>query len=202
VIWRPSEEVIERANVTRLMRRHGLDDYWELVRRSQEEPEWFWAAAVEDMGLEFAQPWTQVLDVSSGPEWATWFVGGKLNIAWNCVHRWARGEQGESEAAVWEGEDGTEATFTFRQLSSAVTRLAETLVRFGVEPGDRVAIYLPMSPEVARVRAHRRHPGTDLLRVRRSGSCDAAPGLERKGADHGGRLAPPGQGDPDEGDLR
>jgi acetyl-CoA synthetase len=149
VIWTPSEAVIERANVTRLMRRHGMDDYWELVRRSQEEPEWFWAAAVEDMELEFAQPWTHVLDVSHGAEWATWFVGGKLNIAWNCVHRWARGEQGESEAAVWEGEDGTEATFTFRQLSAAVTRLAETLVRLGVEPGDRVAIYLPMSPEVA-----------------------------------------------------
>jgi acetyl-CoA synthetase len=149
VIWTPSAEVVERANVTRLMRRHGVDDYWELVRRSQEEPEWFWAAAVEDMGLEFAEPWTEVLDVSRGPEWATWFVGGKLNIAWNCVHRWARGEQGESEAAVWEGEDGTEATFTFRQLSSAVTRLAETLVRLGVEPGDRVAIYLPMSPEVS-----------------------------------------------------
>jgi acetyl-CoA synthetase len=149
VIWTPSEEVVERANVTRLMRRHGTDDYWELVRRSQDEPEWFWAAAVEDMGLEFAQPWTQVVDVSRGPEWATWFVGGKLNIAWNCVHRWARGEQGEAEAAVWEGEDGTEATFSFRQLSAAVTRLAETLVRLGVEPGDRVAIYLPMSPEVA-----------------------------------------------------
>jgi acetyl-CoA synthetase len=149
VIWTPSEEVVERANITRLMRRHGIDDYWELVRRSQEEPEWFWPAAVEDMGLEFAQPWRHVRDVSRGPEWATWFVGGTLNLAWNCVHRWARGDQGDAEAAVWEGEDGTQATFTFRQLSAAVTRLAETLLRLGVEAGDRVAIFLPMSPEVA-----------------------------------------------------
>ena len=149
MIWTPSDEVRERANVTRLMRRHGLEDYWELVRRSQEEPERFWAAAVEDMGLEFAEPWERVMDVSRGPEWATWFVGGKLNIAWNCVHRWGRGELGDAEAAVWEGEDGTETTFTFRQLSTAVTKLAETLVRLGVEPGDRVAIFLPMSPEVA-----------------------------------------------------
>ncbi len=131
------------------MRRHGIDDYWALVRRSQEDPEWFWPAAIEDMGLEFSQPWEQVVDRSRGPEWATWFVGGKLNIAWNCVHRWARGERAEAEAAVWEGEDGTAATFTYAQLSDAVTRLAEALVRLGVEPGDRVALFLPMSPEVA-----------------------------------------------------
>jgi len=90
-----------------------------------------------------------VVDRSRGPEWCRWFVGGKLNIAWNCVHRWARGDRADAEAAVWEGEDGSEAVFSFRQLSEAVTRLAEALVRLGVEPGDRVAIYLPMSPEVA-----------------------------------------------------
>jgi acetyl-CoA synthetase len=135
--------------VTRFARRHGLDAYSELVARSQEEPEWFWPAAIEDLGLEFAQPWSEVVDRSRGPEWCRWFVGGKLNIAWNCVHRWAHGDRANAEAAVWEGEDGSEAVFSFRQLSEAVTRLAEALVRLGVEPGDRVAIYLPMSPEVA-----------------------------------------------------
>jgi acetyl-CoA synthetase len=135
--------------VTRLARRHGLDGYRELVARSQEEPEWFWPAAIEDLGLEFAKPWSKVVDRSRGPEWCRWFVGGKLNIAWNCVHRWARGDRADADAAVWEGEDGSEAVFSFRQLSEAVTRLAEALVRLGVEPGDRVAIYLPMSPEVA-----------------------------------------------------
>ena len=88
-VWRPDEKTLERANVVRLMRQHCVDDYWELVRRSQEDPEWFWPAAIEDMGLEFSEPWEQVVDLSRGPEWATWFVGGKLNIAWNCVHRWA-----------------------------------------------------------------------------------------------------------------
>jgi acetyl-CoA synthetase len=141
--------VVERANVTRLARRHGIDDYRELVARSHEDPEWFWPAAIEDMGLEFSQPWSQVVDRSRGPEWCRWFVGGRLNLAWNCVHKWARGERADAEAAIWEGEDGSKAVFTFRQLSEAVTRLAEALVRLGVEPGDRVAIYLPMSPEVA-----------------------------------------------------
>ncbi len=148
-VWRPSEEVLDHANVVRLMRRHGLDDYWELVRRSQEDPEWFWPAVIEDMGLEFSRPWERVVDLSRGPEWATWFVGGRVNIASNCVHRWARGERAGATAAVFAGEDGTRRELTFADMSSEVTRLAEGLASLGVGEGDCVAIFLPMSPEVA-----------------------------------------------------
>jgi acetyl-CoA synthetase len=147
-IWRPSDEVLSHANVLRLMQAHGFDDYWELQRRSQEDPEWFWPAAVADMGLEFSQPWARILDVSRGPEWATWFVGGKLNVARNCVHRWAE-RRPDEVGAVFAGEDGSRRELTFAELSQAVTRLAEGLVELGVEPGDRVAVYMPMSPEVA-----------------------------------------------------
>ncbi len=145
VVWRPDEQTLEHANVVRLMRRHGFATYRELVARSIEEPEWFWAAAVEDLRLEFFEPWEQVVDLSRGPEWATWFLGGKLNIAWNCVHRW----RSDRPAAVFCGEDGDRRSLTYAELSDAVTRLAERLVELGVEPGDRVAIYLPMSPEAA-----------------------------------------------------
>jgi acetyl-CoA synthetase len=147
-IWEPDRATLERANVTRLMRKHGIDDYWELVRRSQEDPEWFWPAAIDDMGLEFSCPWDQVMDLSRGPEWTTWFVGGKVNIAWNCVHRWAE-SQPDAVGAVGLGEDGSRREHTFAELSREVTRLAEALVELGVEEGDRVAIFLPMSPEVA-----------------------------------------------------
>jgi acetyl-CoA synthetase len=149
VIWRPSADTLARANVVRLMQRLGTEDYWELVRRSHEDPDWFWPAVVEDLGLEFSQPWERVYDDSSGPEWATWFVGGKLNVAWNCVHRHVLGERAEAVAAVGLGEDGRRWELTFRELSRQVTQLAETLVRLGVEPGDRVAIFMPMCPEVA-----------------------------------------------------
>jgi acetyl-CoA synthetase len=148
-VWQPSDDVLEHANVVRLMRRHGIDDYWELVRRSQDDPEWFWPAAIEDMGLEFTQPWTQVMDTSRGPAWSTWFVGGKLNLAWNCVHRWALGERADAVAAVGLGEDGSRQEWTFAELSAEVTRLAEGLRDLGVGPGDAVATYLPMSPQVA-----------------------------------------------------
>jgi acetyl-CoA synthetase len=147
-IWEPDDAVLGHANVVRLMRRHGIDDYWELVRRSQEEPEWFWPAAIEDMGLEFSQRWDRVVDLSRGPEWATWFVGAKLNIARNCVHRWAE-RRPDALAAVSLGEDGSRRTLTYAELSDEVTRLAEALVALGVQPGDRVATFLPMSQEVA-----------------------------------------------------
>jgi acetyl-CoA synthetase len=149
IVWTPDDEVLERSNVARLMRRHGIADYRELVRRSVDEREWFWPAAIEDMGLEFFEPWQQVVDLSRGPEWATWFTGGKLNIAWNCVHRWAAGPLAGTEAAIGLGEDGSRRSLTFAELSHEVIKLAEALLRLGVEPGDRVAIYLPMSPEVA-----------------------------------------------------
>ncbi|MFN2470412.1 MAG: AMP-binding protein [Gaiellaceae bacterium] len=149
VVWRPTDEVLARANVVRLMRCHGVADYHELVRRSQEDPEWFWPAVVEDLGLEFSRPWKQVVDDSGGPEWATWFVGARLNVASSCVHRWVGGERSGAAAVVWHAEDGERRELSYGELSREVTRLAEVLVARGVEPGDRVAIYLPMSAEVA-----------------------------------------------------
>jgi acetyl-CoA synthetase len=148
VVWAPDEATIEHANATRLMRRAGAATYAELQRRSVEDPAWFWALCIEDLGLEFARPWQQVFDDARGPEWTTWFVGGRLNIAHNCVHRWAE-RTPDAVAAVGLAEDGSRTETTFAQLSRDVTRLAETLVSLGVEAGDRVAIYLPMSPEVA-----------------------------------------------------
>jgi acetyl-CoA synthetase len=148
VVWTPDEATIERANATRLVRKAGARDYGELVRRSQEDPTWFWPLCIDDLGLEFSQRWDRVLDDSRGPEWTTWFVGGKLNIAHNCVHRWAVRRPDEI-AAVGLGEDGSRRTLTFAELSRDVTRLAEQLTALGVGEGDRVAIFLPMSPEVA-----------------------------------------------------
>src|SRR5919201_4474327 len=147
IVWTPGADVLEQANVVRLMRRLGFDDYRKLQRRSAEDPDWFWPAAIEDMGLEFSTPWDRVVDLSRGPEWATWFVGGKLNLAWNCVHRWAE-RTPDVLAGTWQAEDGERHALTYAQLSSAVTRFAEALVSLGVEPGDRVAYLLPMSPEV------------------------------------------------------
>ena len=104
-VWTPTREDVESANVTRLARKLGVERYTDLHRISVDEPERFWPAVVNDLGLEFTTPWDSVVDTSRGPEWATWFNGGELNLAWNCVHRWAAGELADEEAAVWHAED-------------------------------------------------------------------------------------------------
>ncbi|HVM58228.1 MAG TPA: AMP-binding protein [Gaiellaceae bacterium] len=147
-IWQPTDELVEQANLTRLARRLGAGGYAELHRVSVEEPERFWPAVVDDLGIEFSLPWEAVADVSRGPEWATWFVGGRVNVARACVHRWAA-ERPDEEALVWQSEDGRRAALSWAETSRQVTQLAEALVELGVEPGDRVAIFMPMCPAVA-----------------------------------------------------
>jgi len=147
-IWQPTDELVEQANLTRLARRLGAGGYAELHRVSVEEPERFWPAVVDDLGIEFSLRWEAVADVSRGPEWATWFVGGRVNVARACVHRWAA-ERPDEEALVWQSEDGRRAALSWAETSRQVTQLAEALVELGVEPGDRVAIFMPMCPAVA-----------------------------------------------------
>jgi acetyl-CoA synthetase len=147
-IWRPSAAVVERANVTRLGRLLGAADYHELHRISVDEPERFWPTVVDDLGLEFSRPWDAVVDTSRGPEWARWFVGGRLNAARICLHRWAL-ERPDDEALVWQSEDGQRTSLTWAEASRQTTQLAEALVELGIGAGDRVAIFMPMCPAVA-----------------------------------------------------
>ena len=147
-IWRPPPELVEQANVTRLGRALGAADYHELHELSIAEPERFWPAVVEDLGIEFSRPWDAVFDAARGPEWTRWFIGGRLNVARVCVHRWAA-ERPDEEALVWQSEDGRRQTLTWAEASHQVTQLAEALVELGVGEGDRAAILMPMCPAVA-----------------------------------------------------
>jgi acetyl-CoA synthetase len=147
-VWEPPPERIAEANLTRLARRLGCSDYAELHRISVEDPVRFWPALVDDLGIEFSRRWDSVVDTSEGSEWARWFVGGRLNLAWNCVHRWAR-DRASDEAAVWLSEDGGREALTWSELSDEVYRLAEGLASLGIGEGDAVGIFLPMSHRVA-----------------------------------------------------
>jgi acetyl-CoA synthetase len=146
--WTPSPEQLEAANVTRLARRLGCETYAELHRVSLEDPDRFWRAVVADLELPLAHPWDRVLEDSRGIEWTTWFDGARLNLAEVCLHRWAR-ERPDEVAAIFAGEDGERVESTWGELSRETVQLAEALARLGVAPGDRVAIYLPMSPAAA-----------------------------------------------------
>ncbi len=144
-IWEPTSDRVEQANLTRLGRALGAVDYAELHRISLEEPDRFWPALIDDLGIEFSRPWDAVLDASRGPEWTQWFVGGKVNVARVCVHS----RSSDDEALVGLYEDGARDSLTWSEASHQVTQLAEALVELGVEAGDRVAIFMPMCPAVA-----------------------------------------------------
>jgi acetyl-CoA synthetase len=104
----------------------------------------FWERAAER--LTWDEPWTQVLDWSN-PPFAKWFVGGKLNVAVNCVDRHVAAGKGDKVAFHWEGEPGDQRTITYSDLKDEVCRAANALTELGVHKGDRVAIYMPMIPE-------------------------------------------------------
>jgi acetyl-CoA synthetase len=149
--WQPSREWIEKTNVYRFMRRLGFEDREEFLRYSRERLEEFWAEMVRETRVEWFQPYERVLDDSRGPEWARWFVNGKLNITWNCVDRHARGSAADTIAVLWEGEDGARRSVTYAQLYEDSSRLANGLASLGLRQGDRVALVMPMIPEAATV---------------------------------------------------
>ena len=146
IVWRPSQTYLGRANVTRFMEANGIADEEELLRRSVSDVPWFWDAVVQDLGIEFAEPYRTVLDVSRGIEWATWFGGGRVNVAHACVDRWAE-RTPDAPAVLWEGEEGSVRRMTYRELRAMTDRLAHGLASLGVGDGDAVGIFLPMSPE-------------------------------------------------------
>ena len=148
-LWHPTPDYVQRSRLLRFMQRHRIADYPALYDRSIGEMEWFWKATLEEMGIEWASPYTRVLDLSKGIMWAQWFVGGRLNLVHNCVDKYRTGPRAAHLAIRWEGEDGTQRSLTYRQLHTEVCRAAAILGRLGVRRGDRVAVFLPMLPEVA-----------------------------------------------------
>ena len=146
MIWEPSRDYIEQTNVWRFMQRLGFADREAFLRFSREEPDRFWDETMREMRVEWFQPYRQVVDSSRGPEWSQWFVGGRLNIAHNCLDRWA-GDR-DRVACLWESESGETRTVTFEALRAEANRVANGLAALGLAAGDRVALSMPMVPEI------------------------------------------------------
>ncbi len=144
-IWEPSREWIVQTNVWRFMEKLGFTDREAFLRYSRENLEEFWDRMVQEAEIDWFRGYDRVLDTSRGVEWSEWFLGGKLNIAWNCLDRHVASG---GTACIWEGEDGAVRTLTFAQLATEVNRLANALDALGLAKGDRVALIMPLIPEV------------------------------------------------------
>jgi acetyl-CoA synthetase len=147
VVWRPSDEIVARSRLKQFMDRHAIASLAELQRRSTEDIEWFWTAVLQELGIEFYQPYERILDTSRGIAWPRWCCGGKMNIVHNCLDKWRETPVSHREAIRWEGENGETRALTYDELKREVCRLANALRTLGMKKGDVAALFMPMMPE-------------------------------------------------------
>ena len=141
-VFPPDPAFAKRAN----WKRRTIAEYRKLAERS---PLRFWAKMAREH-VDWFSPWKKVLEWK--PPFAKWFVGGKLNVSYNCLDRHLEGENAwrrNKAAIIWEGEPGDTRVLTYGQLHREVCKFANVLVQLGVRKGDRVALYMPMIPELA-----------------------------------------------------
>jgi acetyl-CoA synthetase len=146
-VWMPSEADRKRSRLLTAMATWGHGSLAELHRASVDDPDWFWRAVVDNLHLEFDEPFLSVLDDSAGKPFPRWFTGGRLNAATLCVHRHAVGPNADKLAVICEGDNGERRTLTFAELDREVRWCAATLVQLGVARGDRVVLFVPIVPE-------------------------------------------------------
>jgi acetyl-CoA synthetase len=148
IVWQPSPATIERAHLTRFLRQHSIPDFAGLMERSTREVAWFTDSLLKYLEIEFAQPYTQVVDLSRGIAWPHWCVGGRMNIVHNCLDKYLGTPTESQPALVWEGEAGDRRSLSYGELHALVCQAAGGLRGLGLGPGDAIGIFMPMVPEI------------------------------------------------------
>ena len=139
-LFSPSTEFSANARI------QSMEQYQELYDRAKADPSAFWAE-VANAELHWFEPFDQVITQNGNV--CSWFEGGKTNLSYNCLDTHLEAGLGDRTAIVWEGEPGDQRTLTYKQLHIEVCRFANALKAMGVEQGDVVSIYMPMTPELA-----------------------------------------------------
>jgi acetyl-CoA synthetase len=137
-VFEPSKDFSAKAHI------NSFQEYERLYQQAQDDPEGFWASVAKE--LDWFKPWDKVLEWN--PPFAKWFVGGHTNISHNCLDRHLTTARKNKAAIIWEGEPGDERILTYQALHREVCKFANVLKQIGVKTGDRVAIYMPMVPEL------------------------------------------------------
>ncbi|MDA1235863.1 MAG: acetate--CoA ligase [Acidobacteria bacterium] len=136
----PSAEFAAKARIS------GMPAYERLFAEAKADPQAFWADIARE-NIHWFKPWDKTLDSSEAPFYK-WFVGGKTNMAYNCLDRHVENGRKDKPAIVWEGEPGDQRTLSYEQLTSDVKRFANAIKKLGYKTGDRAIIYMPMVPEL------------------------------------------------------
>jgi len=138
-LYVPDPEFVRKAHV------QGAEAARALCRRAREQPEEFWSEVAE-REVSWFERWSEVLEWR--PPFARWFVGGKINAAYNCLDRHLASGRGDKAALIWEGEPGDHRLVSYQELHRMVCGFANVLKGLGLSRGDRVIIYMPMVPEL------------------------------------------------------
>ncbi len=136
-VYQPSPEFVKNAAVS------GMDAYKALCAEAEQDYEGFWAKRAKEL-LSWQTPFTKTLDESKAPTYG-WFVDGKLNASYNCLDRQVERGLGDKVALIFEADDGQVTKVTYKELLARVSKIANALKELGVEKGDRVIIYMPMT---------------------------------------------------------
>ena len=137
-VFPPSQEFSAKAHIK------SLEEYERVYKEAKENPEKFWAGIADQ--LHWFKKWDKVLEWKA--PWAKWFVGGQINLSYNCLDRHVQTWRRNKAALIWEGEPGDTKTLTYQQLLIEVQKFANVLKSRGVQKGERVAIYMGMVPEL------------------------------------------------------
>ena len=147
IVWRPTQDHIQQANLTKFMKLHEIATFEELMQRSTEDVGWFTDAVLKFLDIQFYKPYSEVVDLSQGIAWPRWCVDAKMNIVQNCLDKYIGTPVENRNALLWEGEDGNTRSMTYGELYKAVNKAANALRFIGLGPGDPIGIYMPMVPE-------------------------------------------------------
>jgi acetyl-CoA synthetase len=140
-VFKPSKELSQQAYIK------SMAQYKKIYQKSIDDPAAFWGEMAEQ--LDWFKKWDKVLVEDFANAKHEWFVGGKLNVAYNCIDRHLKTTRKNKAAIIWEGDIGDSRTLTYQQLSNEVNKFANVLKKLGIKKGDRVSVYLPMIPELA-----------------------------------------------------
>ena len=147
-MFQPDPDIQRSSTLAAFLKDCGIDSYEALVRRSNEEPDWFWGRIIDHAGIRFRRPHTVLRDISAGPESIRWAVGAALNLTETCLDARIAQGLGEKIAIDWVGEDGSRRRWTYSELAAEASRVASALDARGVRPGQAVGVYMPMIPEI------------------------------------------------------
>jgi acetyl-CoA synthetase len=137
-LFEPPEEFSRNSHVK------SLEEYERLYKEAESDPEGFWSRIARE--LHWFKTWDTVLEWDL--PWAKWFIGGKINLSYNCLDRHVASWRRNKAAYIWEGEPGEIRTITYQQLLLEVSKVANALKSLGIKKGDTVAIYMGMLPEL------------------------------------------------------